>query len=41
MIICPSDELIMVSLGETPQEQSGNYLATMLRAIGDVTGASP
>lgn len=40
MIICPSADLIMVSLGETPQEQSGNYLATMMRAVCDVIGES-
>ena len=27
---------MMVSLGDTPQEQSGNYLETMMRAVCDV-----
>ena len=36
MIVCPSADFIMVSLGDTPQEQSGNYLETMMRAVCDV-----
>ena len=33
MIVVPDHNLIMVSMGETPQEQSGAYLAKMMTAV--------
>ncbi len=36
MIVCPDHNLIMVSMGNTPQEQSGNYLERMMTAVSSV-----
>jgi CubicO group peptidase (beta-lactamase class C family) len=33
MIVVPQHNFIMVSLGDTAQEQAGNYLSTMMRAV--------
>ncbi len=33
MIVVPDHNLIMVSMGDTPQEQSGDYLEKMMRAV--------
>jgi CubicO group peptidase (beta-lactamase class C family) len=33
MIVVPDHELIMVSMGNTDQEQSGNFLGKMMRAV--------
>ncbi len=33
MIVVPDHNLIMVSMGDTPQEQSGEYLEKMMRAV--------
>ncbi len=33
MVVLPDRNVIMVSMGDTPQEQSGNYLRKMMTAV--------
>ncbi|MEM7366011.1 MAG: serine hydrolase [Pseudomonadota bacterium] len=38
MIVVPDHELIMVSMGDTEQEQSANYLGTMMQCVARICG---
>ena len=33
LVVVPDHNLVVVTMGETPQEQSGNYLARIVDAV--------